>query len=129
MPAPAPTMCCCGGGGGGGCGRKKRAVQPHLKSFDVPCPQTMIKSVKKQTSPSFIQSAMHSRFPDQPFIVTCVTLQSLSAYNGKSIAISGHDLHKTELKIDEMVNFSSSGDGYCNVIADEQWCQVVALSA
>nr|CAD2195801.1 unnamed protein product [Meloidogyne enterolobii] len=39
MPAPAPTMCCCGGGGGGGCGRRKRAVQPHFKGSEIPCPQ------------------------------------------------------------------------------------------
>ncbi|CAK5108540.1 unnamed protein product [Meloidogyne enterolobii] len=131
MPAPAPTMCCCGGGGGGGCGRRKRAVQPHFKGSEIPCPQiewkrivekAIIENVGKEMTTNAIQSAMNIRFPDHKFIVTCASLHNSNVIDGKSIAIKG-------VKIEEMVTFISAGDGYCNLMDKGKWCQVVALSA
>ncbi|KAL3073033.1 hypothetical protein niasHT_035309 [Heterodera trifolii] len=118
---------CCGGGGGGCCGRKKReaaaleAVQPHFKSDETPCPQTEWRQVIDESirvddaigSVSAIQTALFRRHADQKFLVTC----------------SAADEAKTGTAGTNKVHFSSSGDGYCNLVKERIWCQAVALSA
>nr|CAD2205485.1 unnamed protein product [Meloidogyne enterolobii] len=136
VPQSAPPVCVCGGGGGGGygcggggggcCGRRKREViQPHFKGVELPCPQTewsliMEKAIlpnNPTTSINSIQTALFSHFPGTKFITTC---------DKTSKAI---DNNKEENKIKEMPIFSAAGDGYCNVVVKEIWCQVVALQA
>ncbi|KAL3084810.1 hypothetical protein niasHT_031695 [Heterodera trifolii] len=125
-----PMQCCgqqqqsCCGGGGGGCGRRKRdteAVQPHFKSDETPCPQTEWKQIIEESirvddaigSVSAIQTALFRRHADQKFLVTC----------------SAADEAKTGTAGTNKVHFSSSGDGYCNLVKERIWCQAVALSA
>ena len=123
---PSGGGCCCGGGGGGGggcgggCGRKKReAVQPHYKADETPCPQAEWKEIIEGgiaaedaiASVNAIQSGMYRRYADHKFLVTCATADE----GAKSVA--------------NKVHFSSSGDGYCNVVKERVWCQAVALSA
>ena len=122
--------CCCGGGGGGGgcgggCGRKKRdtaaAIQPHYKAAETPCPQAAWKEILEQAilpedavaSVNAIQTGLFKRYADQKFLVTCST-----ADEAKTGAGAGNKVH-----------FSSSGDGYCNLVKERVWCQAVALSA
>ncbi|KAL3084808.1 hypothetical protein niasHT_031693 [Heterodera trifolii] len=116
--------CGCGGGGGGCCGRKKReaaaleAVQPHFKSDETPCPQTEWRQVIDESirvddaigSVGAIQTALYRRYANQKFLVTCSAADE--AKNGTN-----------------KVHFSSSGDGYCNLVKEQIWCQAVALSA
>ncbi|KAF7635532.1 hypothetical protein Mgra_00005074 [Meloidogyne graminicola] len=116
----------CGGGGGGGCcGRKKRevvktAVQPHYKTDNTPCPQTAWKQVLEESitaddaiaSVNSIQTGLFRRYEDQKFLVVCAT-----AEENKSGDATANKVH-----------FSSSGDGYCNVVKQNIWCQAVALS-
>nr|CAD2181062.1 unnamed protein product [Meloidogyne enterolobii] len=113
----------CGGGGGGCCGRKKReaAVQPHYKTDDTPCPQAAWKQVIEESitdndaiaSVNSIQTGLFRRYDDQRFLVVCATANE--AKTGDATA--------------NKVHFSSSGDGYCNVVKNNVWCQAVALSA
>ncbi|KAF7635530.1 hypothetical protein Mgra_00005072 [Meloidogyne graminicola] len=135
--------CCCGGGGGGGgggcggggggcgggCGRKKRelyllkvAVQPHYKADDTPCPQAAWKQLLEDginendaiASVNSIQTALFRRYEtEQKFLVVCATA----------------DENKINDATANKVHFSSSGDGYCNVVKKNIWCQAVALSA
>ncbi|KAL3073032.1 hypothetical protein niasHT_035308 [Heterodera trifolii] len=124
---PMQQQSCCGGGGGGGggcCGRKKReaaaleAVQPHFKSDETPCPQTEWRQVIDESirvddaigSVSAIQTALFRRYADQKFLVTCSAADEAKTGTNK-------------------VHFSSSGDGYCNLVKERIWCQAVALSA
>ncbi|KAL3084809.1 hypothetical protein niasHT_031694 [Heterodera trifolii] len=118
---PQQQSCC---GGGGGCGRKKReataaeAVQPHFKSDETPCPQTEWRQVIDESirvddaigSVGAIQTALYRRYANQKFLVTCSAADE--AKNGTN-----------------KVHFSSSGDGYCNLVKEQIWCQAVALSA
>ena len=118
---------CCGGGGGGGggcgCGRKKRdaAVQPHYKADETPCPQTAWKQVLEEgivaddaiASVNAIQTGLFRRYEDHKFLVVCST-----ADEAKSGTATANKVH-----------FSSSGDGYCNVVKERVWCQAVSLSA
>uniref|UniRef100_A0A914KMU6 Ground-like domain-containing protein n=1 Tax=Meloidogyne incognita TaxID=6306 RepID=A0A914KMU6_MELIC len=115
----------CGGGGGGGCcGRRKRetAVQPHYKADDTPCPQVAWKQLLEDginendaiASVNSIQTALFRRYEtEQKFLVVCATADEAKA--GDATA--------------NKVHFSSSGDGYCNVVKKNIWCQAVALSA
>uniref|UniRef100_A0A183BMJ6 Ground-like domain-containing protein n=1 Tax=Globodera pallida TaxID=36090 RepID=A0A183BMJ6_GLOPA len=119
--------CCSSGGGGGGCGggcgRRKReaeAVQPHYKADDTPCPQKAWKELIEESirpedataSVSAIQAALFRRYADQKFLVTCS---------------AGDEAKKGSAN--NRVHFSSSGDGYCNLVKERVWCQAVALSA
>ncbi|KAI1714320.1 hypothetical protein DdX_08413 [Ditylenchus destructor] len=120
MPAPPPPpmpceSCCCGGG------RKKReAVTPIFKSEDTPCPQAEWKSVIEEsiskddasTSVNSIQTAFYRKYANTKFLVTCASNKSNEAAN-----------------LPAKVHLSSSGDGYCNVVNERIWCQVVSLSA
>nr|CAD2146118.1 unnamed protein product [Meloidogyne enterolobii] len=105
-------------------GRRKRetAVQPHYKADDTPCPQVAWKQLLEDginendaiASVNSIQTALFRRYEtEQKFLVVCATADEAKA--GDATA--------------NKVHFSSSGDGYCNVVKKNIWCQAVALSA
>uniref|UniRef100_A0A915NLJ1 Uncharacterized protein n=1 Tax=Meloidogyne floridensis TaxID=298350 RepID=A0A915NLJ1_9BILA len=97
------------------------AVQPHYKTDDTPCPQAAWKQVIEESitdndaiaSVNSIQTGLFRRYDDQRFLVVCATANE--AKTGDATA--------------NKVHFSSSGDGYCNVVKNNVWCQAVALSA
>ncbi|KAL3073028.1 hypothetical protein niasHT_035304 [Heterodera trifolii] len=128
--------CCCQGGGGGGglgglLGRRRRrrgvkelgqvsAIQPHYKAVETPCPQTAWQETLEKSilagdaigSVSAIQSGLYARF-GQKFLVTCADANETK--EGQSVP--------------NRVHFSSSGDGYCNMVKEKVWCQAVAVVA
>uniref|UniRef100_A0A914GTE7 Uncharacterized protein n=1 Tax=Globodera rostochiensis TaxID=31243 RepID=A0A914GTE7_GLORO len=126
--------CCCSGGGGGGLGglgrRRRRgakelgqvsaAIQPHYKAVETPCPQTAWQEILEKNilpsdaigSVSAIQTGLYARF-GQKFLVTCADANETK--DGSAVA--------------NRVHFSSSGDGYCNMVKEKVWCQAVAIVA
>ncbi|KAL3088109.1 hypothetical protein niasHS_009395 [Heterodera schachtii] len=117
---------CCGGSGGGGHGRRKRdtdAVQPHYMADETPCPQAAWKAILEESispedaigSVGAIQTALYRRYAnEQKFMVTC---------SAADVAKIGTALATNK------VHFSSSGNGYCNMVKERIWCQAVALHA
>uniref|UniRef100_A0A915N632 Uncharacterized protein n=3 Tax=Meloidogyne TaxID=189290 RepID=A0A915N632_MELJA len=100
----------------------RTAVQPHYKADDTPCPQVAWKQLLEDginendaiASVNSIQTALFRRYEtEQKFLVVCATADEAKA--GDATA--------------NKVHFSSSGDGYCNVVKKNIWCQAVALSA
>lgn len=82
--------------------------------------------MSKLMSTDAIQSAMSIRFPDQKFLITCAQFPSQNDKKGSALI---HTKASYMKEVEEFVEFSSAGDGYCNVRTQGQWCQAVALSA
>lgn len=78
---------------------------------------------------SAVQSALHGRFGGNKFLVNCAIRdeQEPTLADGEpSTALSA------AAPVEEMptnIHFTSSGDGYCNVVREGIWCQAVVLHA